>query len=203
MNRAKIAACTLALALTAITSGSAFGANYGGWAAKSNVRSYGGSFIVPAASDQRHMTGRKFRRGNKHNLRRGNKHKFGRRDRHRFAQRDRHRFGKRRGHRHGFRHRHGRHRFSFAFVFPYYFPYYGHRPYYRYGYDDPYVPPAASAQAPEPAPAYPQPAEPAPATPEVSSYCREIIMDVVIGGVEQTAYGTACRQPDGSWKIAN
>ena len=192
MNRMKIAACTLALALTAITSGSAFGANYGGWAAKSNVRSYGGNFIVPAASDQRHMTGRKFRRGNKHNFRRGN---------HKFRRGNKHKFGRRPGRR--FRHRHGRHRFSFAFVFPYYFPYYGHRPNYRYGYDDPYVPPAASAQAPEPAPAYPQPAEPAPATPEVSSYCREIIMDVVIGGVEQTAYGTACRQPDGSWKITN
>ena len=49
-----------------------------------------------------------------------------------------------------------------------------------------------------------QPAEPAPApTPEQESYCREIIMDVVIDGVEQQAYGTACREPDGRWKIKN
>ena len=55
-----------------------------------------------------------------------------------------------------------------------------------------------------PAPSYAQPAEPVPApTPEQESYCREIIMDVVIDGVEQQAYGTACREPDGSWKIKN
>jgi surface antigen len=32
-------------------------------------------------------------------------------------------------------------------------------------------------------------------------YCREYQQMVVIGGREQEAYGTACRQPDGSWKI--
>jgi len=32
-------------------------------------------------------------------------------------------------------------------------------------------------------------------------YCREYIQTVVIGGRQQQAYGTACRQPDGSWKI--
>jgi surface antigen len=32
-------------------------------------------------------------------------------------------------------------------------------------------------------------------------YCREYRQDVIIGGEEQQAYGTACRQPDGSWKI--
>jgi surface antigen len=32
-------------------------------------------------------------------------------------------------------------------------------------------------------------------------YCREYQQTVVIGGEEQQAYGTACRQPDGSWKI--
>jgi len=32
-------------------------------------------------------------------------------------------------------------------------------------------------------------------------YCREYRQDVVIGGEKQQAYGTACRQPDGSWKI--
>ena len=34
-------------------------------------------------------------------------------------------------------------------------------------------------------------------------YCREYQQTIVIGGKEQKAYGTACRQPDGSWKIQN
>jgi surface antigen len=32
-------------------------------------------------------------------------------------------------------------------------------------------------------------------------YCREYQQTVNIGGQEHQAYGTACRQPDGSWKI--
>ena len=32
-------------------------------------------------------------------------------------------------------------------------------------------------------------------------YCREYIQKVMVGGEEQQAYGTACRQPDGSWKV--
>jgi len=32
-------------------------------------------------------------------------------------------------------------------------------------------------------------------------YCREYYQTVVIGGQQQQAYGTACRQPDGSWMI--
>lgn len=32
-------------------------------------------------------------------------------------------------------------------------------------------------------------------------YCREYTQTVVIGGQAQQAYGTACRQPDGSWLI--
>ena len=34
-------------------------------------------------------------------------------------------------------------------------------------------------------------------------YCREFQETVSIGGQEETAYGTACRQPDGTWKIVN
>lgn len=33
------------------------------------------------------------------------------------------------------------------------------------------------------------------------TYCREYQQTVTIGGKQQRAYGTACRQPDGSWKI--
>jgi surface antigen len=32
-------------------------------------------------------------------------------------------------------------------------------------------------------------------------YCREYRQTVMIGGEQQEAYGKACRQPDGSWKI--
>ena len=32
-------------------------------------------------------------------------------------------------------------------------------------------------------------------------YCREYEQDVVIGGKTEKGYGTACRQPDGSWQI--
>jgi surface antigen len=33
------------------------------------------------------------------------------------------------------------------------------------------------------------------------AYCREFQQTVTIGGREERSYGTACRQPDGSWKI--
>ncbi len=35
------------------------------------------------------------------------------------------------------------------------------------------------------------------------SYCREYTSMVEVGGETETAYGTACRQDDGSWKIAS
>ncbi|MHB1241431.1 MAG: RT0821/Lpp0805 family surface protein, partial [Gammaproteobacteria bacterium] len=31
-------------------------------------------------------------------------------------------------------------------------------------------------------------------------YCREYVTDVDVGGRKQQAYGTACRQPNGSWQ---
>jgi len=33
------------------------------------------------------------------------------------------------------------------------------------------------------------------------NYCREYEQTVTIGGKTQTAYGTACRQPDGNWQV--
>ena len=33
------------------------------------------------------------------------------------------------------------------------------------------------------------------------AYCREFQNTVIIGGQPQSSYGTACRQPDGNWKI--
>ncbi|HLT76889.1 MAG TPA: RT0821/Lpp0805 family surface protein [Ferrovibrio sp.] len=32
-------------------------------------------------------------------------------------------------------------------------------------------------------------------------YCREFQQSVTVGGKTEQAYGTACRQPDGSWKV--
>ena len=32
-------------------------------------------------------------------------------------------------------------------------------------------------------------------------YCREYTTEVEVAGKKETAFGTACRQPDGSWKI--
>ena len=34
-----------------------------------------------------------------------------------------------------------------------------------------------------------------------TGYCREFQTTVNVGGQVKNAYGTACRQPDGSWKI--
>ena len=39
------------------------------------------------------------------------------------------------------------------------------------------------------------------AAPSSSSYCREYNQGVTVGGRTQPSYGTACLQPDGSWKI--
>lgn len=34
-------------------------------------------------------------------------------------------------------------------------------------------------------------------------YCREYQRDVRVGGHMEQSYGTACRQPDGSWKVVS
>ena len=33
------------------------------------------------------------------------------------------------------------------------------------------------------------------------TYCREFQQTITVGGRTEQAYGTACRQPDGNWKI--
>lgn len=45
--------------------------------------------------------------------------------------------------------------------------------------------------------------QPAYQSPETGQYCREYQQKVIIGGEEQQAYGTACRQPDGTWKVVS
>ncbi len=34
-------------------------------------------------------------------------------------------------------------------------------------------------------------------------YCREFQQTITVGGNTESAHGTACRQPDGTWKIAS
>jgi surface antigen len=34
-------------------------------------------------------------------------------------------------------------------------------------------------------------------------YCREYQQEVTVGGKRQSAYGTACQKPDGSWEIVS
>ena len=36
-----------------------------------------------------------------------------------------------------------------------------------------------------------------------SGPCREYTMEAIIGGRTEQVYGTACRQPDGSWQVVN
>lgn len=38
---------------------------------------------------------------------------------------------------------------------------------------------------------------------QTGAYCREYRTTVDVGGSTQEAYGTSCRQPDGSWQIIN
>lgn len=35
------------------------------------------------------------------------------------------------------------------------------------------------------------------------AYCREFQQTIVVGGQQKQGYGTACQQPDGSWKIVS
>jgi len=38
-------------------------------------------------------------------------------------------------------------------------------------------------------------------TSTIGRYCREFLQQVKIGNKSEQAYGTACRQPDGSWEV--
>jgi hypothetical protein len=60
-----------------------------------------------------------------------------------------------------------------------------------------YVPPPPVVYAPPPAPAYYAPPAAAPA----GQQCREYQSTAVINGQPQPTVGTACLQPDGTWRI--
>jgi hypothetical protein len=68
-----------------------------------------------------------------------------------------------------------------------------------------YVPPPPVVYTPPPAvyaPPPPPAAVSAPA-PTAGQYCREYQSTTVIDGRPQPMYGTACLQPDGTWRIVN
>ena len=106
----------------------------------------------------------------------------------------------------GGRHWHGHHHGSsfhlgLGFVFPIYS--------YGYPYGNPYGYPYYA-----PPPVYPAPAQlpPSAAMPDQPSYtarqeqpeyCREYTKKVLVDGKEEMAYGTACLQDDGRWRIMN
>lgn len=63
-----------------------------------------------------------------------------------------------------------------------------------------YAPPPPVVYAPAPIDAVPASA---PYRTSDGRYCREYQAQVVVGGVPQPSYGTACQQPDGSWRVVN
>ncbi len=75
-----------------------------------------------------------------------------------------------------------------------------------------YPPPPVVAYPPPPAPVYYAPA-PSYAPPPATAYapppaapqgdCREYQSTTTIAGQPQNVVGTACRQPDGTWRIVN
>jgi hypothetical protein len=68
---------------------------------------------------------------------------------------------------------------------------------------------AVSPPSPPPMPAVQNPAPPqrigtvAPLRGDSRAECREFQQTIMIGGQAQKAYGTACRQADGTWKIVH
>ncbi len=66
-----------------------------------------------------------------------------------------------------------------------------------------YPPPAPVYYAPAPAYAPPPAAAYAPPAAEPQGECREYQSTTTIAGQPESVVGTACRQPDGTWRIIN
>jgi hypothetical protein len=92
----------------------------------------------------------------------------------------------------GIHHGYGSH-FGFGFV----------NSHYPYSYSYPYFSSAyvASAQQPVPIVVYRRRAQYTPH--EKSAYCRKYMKKIVVDGKNVRAYGTACLQEEGSWRIVN
>ena len=81
------------------------------------------------------------------------------------------------------------------------YPRYGYRQYRYLHYGYPTYEYVAPAYSPPPAAAAQVQQAPTPSPPE--PYCREYTREIVIDGETQSAYGTACMQADGSWRLIN
>jgi len=105
-------------------------------------------------------------------------------------------------HRH---HHHGSNAyFSFGFSSaPYYYDPYPYGPAYAYPPAYAYAPPYAyDGGGYDQGPAYDYDSGPyADSGPDNGPYCREFQTTVVIDGQPQSAHGTACQQPDGTWAV--
>ena len=91
---------------------------------------------------------------------------------------------------------------------PYWGPYYGPRVVFVEPPPVIYAPPPRVVYAQPPvvyAPTAPLDATPASAPYRTSDghYCREYQAQVMVNGAPQPSYGTACQQPDGSWRVVN
>ncbi len=104
------------------------------------------------------------------------------------------------GYGYGYPYGHYRHR---DYGYPYRYRHsYGYRS-YRPGYT--YVRPYYADQEYAPSRSPPPPPAPAAAArpPYDTSFCREYTRQIIVDGEGQTAFGTACRQSDGTWRILN
>jgi len=70
-------------------------------------------------------------------------------------------------------------------------------------YVAPIYPAPATIYAPRPVYAAPAPAYVAPAPVYAAPICHQYKTRITVGGVPHKVTGTACRQPDGSWRVVN
>lgn len=82
-----------------------------------------------------------------------------------------------------------------AYAAPVYYPPVYYPP--AYAYAPAYAPPPPASAYYAPPQAY------APVPGSVASQCREYNSTTMIGGAPQQTVGTACLEPDGSWRIVN
>jgi len=108
---------------------------------------------------------------------------------------------------HGHYHHGGGAAFSFGFSSaPYYYDPYPYGPVYAYppAYD--YPPAYGGYDQPYDGDGQPTPYDSGPYSDNGADngpYCREFQTTVVIDGQPQSAHGTACQQPDGSWVVVH
>lgn len=70
-------------------------------------------------------------------------------------------------------------------------------------YVAPIYPPPAMIYAPRPVYVAPAPTYVVPAPVYAAPICHPYKTRIIVGGVSHKVTGTACRQPDGSWRVVN